>query len=574
MAITNKLITFNKLTSFETQLAQGNILETSIVFIKDAKKIWTKGTYFDCSGGGSSIPIIEGLVITSSGTLNEAQLAVLNNSPKVFIAQIKIGQSMRGFAVFGRIPVGEGDSDGAFAANIEKDYFIFNYFGNTYSLTQTELALKSDIPDTSSFAAASDMQEAQVRILSLQNAMPKKQDRFKINGRTINLDEDIEVAELDLGSNGRYAMADGLVDSEDNYYSLPSNPDNYGAANILATRDEIGYTTEFSVADIEAVYGRGITKPINVQGLVSAIEANRPIIIPTNITDASQVGGNAVTMAKMENDGFIYLNVIVPYLDGVHKEYFIQIKITTAQLIKSGSNGSITLKELVAKTDLKTINGESILGSGDIVVQGGGDNRYFTEFTVDDFIRACKNESPLVSNGLCDAIINNKIICVPYSFESYNSGHIIASCNYNYSEDSITVPYSFDCIIERYQTTYHLFCSSSVVNNDTFVGALPTTACSQVVYLDSWIEEFEDNTTYIMDSGVKVNDLFIVGSFSMGVTIRFITGDNPSLEFAGYYVLWANGVIPEIEPNTWYELSLTTTSGGHTLAVLTAFKSV
>lgn len=190
MAITNKLITFNKLTSFKTQLAQGNILETSIVFIKDAKKIWTKGTYFDCSGGGSN--------------------------------------------------------------------------------------------------------------------------------------------------------------------------------------DEIGYTTDFSVADIEAVYGRGITKPVNVQGLMSAIEANKPIIIPTNITDASQVGGNAVTMAKMENDGFIYLNVIVPYLDGVHKEYFIQIKITTAQLIKSGSNGSITLKELVAKTDLKTINGESILGSGDITISGGG----------------------------------------------------------------------------------------------------------------------------------------------------------------------------------------------------------
>lgn len=172
MAITNKLITFNKLTSFETQLAQGNILETSIVFIKDAKKIWTKGTYFDCSGGSNN---------------------------------------------------------------------------------------------------------------------------------------------------------------------------------------EIGYTTDFSVADIEAVYGRGITKPINVQGLMSAIEANKPIIIPTNITDASQVGGNAVTMAKMENDGFIYLNVIVPYLDGVHKEYFIQIKITTAQLIKSGSNGSITLKELVARETLEEV---------------------------------------------------------------------------------------------------------------------------------------------------------------------------------------------------------------------------
>jgi hypothetical protein len=154
MAITNKLITFNKLTSFETQLAQGNILETSIVFIKDAKKIWTKGTYFDCSGGGSSIPIIRGLEITSSGTLNEEQLAVLNNRPTVFIAQIS--QPFRGFALFGRIPVGEGD--GAFAANIEKDYFVFNYFeNNTYSLTQTELALKSDIPNTDDFVLKSEL---------------------------------------------------------------------------------------------------------------------------------------------------------------------------------------------------------------------------------------------------------------------------------------------------------------------------------------------------------------------------------------------------------------------------------
>ena len=39
MAIDKKLIHFKTLASFEEQLAAENILDTSIVFIKDAKKI-------------------------------------------------------------------------------------------------------------------------------------------------------------------------------------------------------------------------------------------------------------------------------------------------------------------------------------------------------------------------------------------------------------------------------------------------------------------------------------------------------------------------------------------------------
>ena len=50
MAIEKKLIHFGKLADFEAQLTAGNILDYSIVFIQDAKKIWTRGTYYDCSG--------------------------------------------------------------------------------------------------------------------------------------------------------------------------------------------------------------------------------------------------------------------------------------------------------------------------------------------------------------------------------------------------------------------------------------------------------------------------------------------------------------------------------------------
>ena len=49
MAIEKKLICFARLEEFERQLTAGNILDYSIVFIQDAKKIWTRGTYYDCN---------------------------------------------------------------------------------------------------------------------------------------------------------------------------------------------------------------------------------------------------------------------------------------------------------------------------------------------------------------------------------------------------------------------------------------------------------------------------------------------------------------------------------------------
>lgn len=49
--INKKLIHFKSLSDFEARLAAGDVLSTSIVWIKDAKKIWTHGTYYDCNGG-------------------------------------------------------------------------------------------------------------------------------------------------------------------------------------------------------------------------------------------------------------------------------------------------------------------------------------------------------------------------------------------------------------------------------------------------------------------------------------------------------------------------------------------
>ena len=57
MAINKKFIHANTLAGFQKELSAGNILDTSIVFIKDVQKIWTHGQYYsitDAPADGNS----------------------------------------------------------------------------------------------------------------------------------------------------------------------------------------------------------------------------------------------------------------------------------------------------------------------------------------------------------------------------------------------------------------------------------------------------------------------------------------------------------------------------------------
>ena len=46
MAINKKLIHFNSKDNFSNEVANGNILDTSIVFVKDSKEIYTHGNLY------------------------------------------------------------------------------------------------------------------------------------------------------------------------------------------------------------------------------------------------------------------------------------------------------------------------------------------------------------------------------------------------------------------------------------------------------------------------------------------------------------------------------------------------
>lgn len=72
MAINKKLIHFKSKANFEERLANGEILDTSIVFIQDTKEIYTHGTLYNCSGTGENIDLSEYLTTEDLEEINTA----------------------------------------------------------------------------------------------------------------------------------------------------------------------------------------------------------------------------------------------------------------------------------------------------------------------------------------------------------------------------------------------------------------------------------------------------------------------------------------------------------------------
>jgi len=85
MAINKKLVHFKTFAKFNEELSAGNILDTSICWIKDTKQIWTHGQFYDCSsltdedivgtalvGYAESVETNENLDLTAEDTIVEA----------------------------------------------------------------------------------------------------------------------------------------------------------------------------------------------------------------------------------------------------------------------------------------------------------------------------------------------------------------------------------------------------------------------------------------------------------------------------------------------------------------------
>lgn len=193
----------------------------------------------------------------------------------------------------------------------------------------------------------------------------------------------------------------------------------------------------------------------------------------------------------------------------------------------------------------------------------GDDNRYFANFTVEEFIEAVKNYSDITDDteDLLAALNAGKILCIPY--QDVDSGYVIATYKYidgNYTYIEITVDAS----------TYLAYIDNSYY---TLSGLSAFLIATNISYIrDTEVEiDCVDNTIYIAQKPLSDLAVYASNDAPIGVSIRFVPAEGFTLQLPSN-ALWVNGVVPTIESGVMYELFIATTT--KILAGLVPFKSV
>lgn len=197
---------------------------------------------------------------------------------------------------------------------------------------------------------------------------------------------------------------------------------------------------------------------------------------------------------------------------------------------------------------------------------------------MEDVIEASKFNGTVV--GSCSKLkiaeANNKLICIPH--KNTDTGYSVASYSYNdYGENS-----NLYLRLEYNGSVY----TTSLGDNDTIIVEYPISLAGSTVELQTdngYCQiDVQDNTFYslFVEGEFQEMDILVSKILHKGATIRFFSSHHNSanvlpmtLNLYGSEFLWPNGVVPEIEIDTWYELSLTTSGDqSYCLAVLTPFK--
>lgn len=452
-------------------------------------------------------------------------------------------------------------------------------------------------------------------------------------GATSVQPNDIEnVAHKDDG----YVVANGILDEGDHYWHLPNSSADEEQYTLASKADIKGvvYVADFTMDSL--VMGMQEQEQIScdIPSLVAAMEANKVILVRQN--ESSDYKGAFVLNGFVED--LLYFSIVdtnstvlccetsydnATYIDG--RDLYVktwQDPITDLEAIRSGASKGATAVQmlqygemeciqtqgfegslsgklyalpsedtgdeddiLLSKKSVKTINGESIFGSGNITIEGGGSGGevYITPFTVEQFCTGNVTLTDEQRNELLNAASQNKIIGIPYYIQRnvIETGYIIA--NYYYSLDDLSTPYiwSLRLGIVFEGAHYNNFISSHSNPNNFFATRAvitPFKPLMHTVTAEDGVAIIEDDAVFtdnrIFFVGGECTELYIyVEPSKIGKTVRFFTGESCTLEFV-YPVYWANGEIPTIEPYTHYELSLVQNMEYAYNAVLTPFKPV
>lgn len=337
MAIEKKLIHFSRLSDFETQLNAGNILDYSIVFIQDAKKIWTHSQYYDCNGGNETSDSPTFLRIGDADDEAKANfIAVVNGekSADYYICASKIvGTEVNGI-------VSEIVYSGPSSAPV---YAKYTFHGTPAKGARTGEILKITTGLTTSTGVINT---------TYTPILDYKQDTIT----------DLETIREGAAKGATSVQPDDIsefitvedvatVATSGSYEDLTNKPVCIADFDVL------------SLIELAENANEGIQ--VNKQAIIDALATNKIILVPYEISDNTVYRGYASLVGYVED--LLYFKVITETY-----EIIVETRFDTADIL--GQEATLRdwfnkQDQLISGTNIKTINGESIVGSGDIVIE-------------------------------------------------------------------------------------------------------------------------------------------------------------------------------------------------------------
>lgn len=298
MAIEKKLICFARLEEFERQLAAGNILDYSIVFIQDAKKIWNRGTYYDCS------TLTESTISEWGFTKNTGTYSKPN----------------------GGIP--KSDLASAVQTSLGKADTALQSYTEQYKGTVTGVKMNGASKGTSG-------------VVDLGNVVTS----VKING---------------LGK----TPSNGVVD-------LGSV-----VTDVSGKQDALVSGTNIKTINGTSILGSGDITIEGGSGSVTDVQVNGTSVVNNGVATIRKATIALYGVTKISTSLSSTSNETVPTSGTIKKVYDL-------------ANGK--QDALVSGTNIKTINGQSILGSGNISISGGGVSQDYVDNAIANAITTTLN---------------------------------------------------------------------------------------------------------------------------------------------------------------------------------------
>lgn len=335
MAIEKKLIHFGKLADFEAQLTAGNILDYSIVFIQDAKKIWTHGTYYDCSEG------------TATG--DEFWDEDLNGNA-FCDRDILVDGNVRTNGAVVTSSIGVPLEEGGFVTGDRGQILIATGEG---TVEWDDLSIPTKVSDLEDDRGLVSEQFARDLFIG--------RDKSNAGCEVANFDQifspDISLLyALPASANGE---EDDVLLSRDSVKTI-NGESIYGGGDITI---DGGSLTESDIVAMGFTKNTGTySKPsggIPKSDLASAVQTSLgKADTALSVNDASDLYVSKSSVKDVDNSIVIDANIFIDPSDGIFY-------------------GLPSMSEhcddvIATKNTLKTINGQSIVGSGNITISGGG----------------------------------------------------------------------------------------------------------------------------------------------------------------------------------------------------------